>query len=251
MEIREAKADDAEAIGTVARASLSASYGDFLPEETIVSVVEEWYATDRIEDLLSDDAERLYVAETDGDIVGFVQLAVVDTDPVAAELHWLHVSPQYRDDGIGVRLLGRAQDAAETAGAAVLRGYVLARNEDGVGFYEAHSFEQAGTRDIDIGEEAREELIFETTLGDDPHERVVEAVEGPDGRELFVDYSDAERANKAAFYPVYSDRESDDHYGYQCGNCDSLDVAMDSMSRIVCNNCSNTRKATRWDASYL
>jgi hypothetical protein len=26
---------------------------------------------------------------------------------------------------------------------------------------------------------------------------------------------------------------------------------MDSMGRIVCNNCGNKRKATRWDASYL
>ncbi|MGQ4557153.1 GNAT family N-acetyltransferase [Halobellus sp. GM3] len=250
MNIREAHAEDQSEIATVARASLSESYGHFLSQETIVEVVEEWYSPERIERLLEDDAERFYVAEAD-DIVGFVQLVVVEADPLTAELHWLHVSPNFRGEEIGLRLLGRAQDAAESAEAAVLKGFVLEQNETGVRFYEANGFERAGARTVDIGEETYEEVIFEKSLDGSPRERVVEPVAGPDGADLFVDFSDAEHADKASFYAVYEDRDFRERYGFQCGNCDSLSVAMDSMGRIVCNRCGNKRKATRWDASYL
>lgn len=251
MEIREAKADDQSAIATVARASLSESYNHFIDPETIADVVETWYSEERIEELLADDAESIYVAEDDGQVVGFVQSVLVSADPPVAELHWLHVSPQFREAGIGVRLLGRAQDAAESDGAARLEGYVLAENEDGVAFYEQQEFETVETAPVDIGDEEFEEVRVRKPLDESPAEQVVEPLGGPDGQDLFVNYSDAEHANKAAFFAVYSDREFEDRYGYQCGNCDAIDVSMDSMGHIVCDNCGNTRKATRWDASYL
>jgi primosomal protein N' len=36
-----------------------------------------------------------------------------------------------------------------------------------------------------------------------------------------------------------------------CSNCESFDIAMDSMERLECNDCGNQKKPTRWDASYL
>jgi ribosomal protein S18 acetylase RimI-like enzyme len=251
MEVRKAEHDDQSAIATVARASLSESYNHFIDQDTIVEVVEEWYAESRVADLLADGSVSVYVAEVDDQVVGFVQSALVEADPPVVEIHWLHVSPQFRDEGVGVRLLGRAQDSAEDSGAAVLKGYVLAANEDGVAFYEDHAFEVDETKPVEIGGEEFEEAVLRKPLDESPGEQVVEPLTGPDGQELFVNYSEAEHANVAAFYAVFADREFEERYGYQCGNCDAIDVTMDSMGRIVCNECENSRKATRWDASYL
>jgi hypothetical protein len=30
-----------------------------------------------------------------------------------------------------------------------------------------------------------------------------------------------------------------------------MDVAVDTMGRIECNDCGNVSKATRWDAAYM
>ncbi|WP_245626069.1 DUF5816 domain-containing protein, partial [Haloparvum sedimenti] len=38
--------------------------------------------------------------------------------------------------------------------------------------------------------------------------------------------------------------------GFYCGNCGSLDTAMDTMGRIECNECGNIRKPEEWDAAH-
>ena len=72
-----------------------------------------------------------------------------------------------------------------------------------------------------------------------------------DGETLYVEQQEVERGSKGPFLVTYTSSAGDTKWGYFCTNCESFDTAMDSMGRIVCNNCGNKRKATRWDASYL
>jgi len=72
-----------------------------------------------------------------------------------------------------------------------------------------------------------------------------------DGETVYVSYGEAARGTRAPFYTTYKSEDRHDRYAWFCGNCDSIDNAMDAMGRIECNNCGNRRKATRWDASYL
>ena len=251
MEVRSAASTDAEEIATVARASLSESYGHFIDEDAIVDIVEEWYSAPQLSTLLDDENELFLLAYEDDDLVGFVQGALLQEDPPAGELDWLHVSPHFRGEHTGTQLLGQFQDRIEDQGAEVLRGKVLAQNEDGGAFYEEHGFEHVDTREVTIRESDYDERIYEKPLGGYPTEEVVETITGPDDRELFVSFSDAERGAKGPFYTVFSSEALEERYGFYCGNCESVDTAMDAMGRIECNNCGNKRKATRWDASYL
>lgn len=251
MEVRTAASTDAEEIATVARASLSESYGHFIDEDTIVDIVDEWYSAEQLSNLLDDENELFLLAYEDDELVGFIQGALLEEDPLAGELDWLHVSPQFRGGQIGVQLLGQFQDRVEDQGAEILRGKVLAQNEEGAGFYKGHSFEQVDTREVTIRETEYDELIFEKPLGERPAEEVVETITGPDDQELFVSFSDAQRGAKGPFYTVFSSDVLEERYGFYCGNCESIDTAMDAMGRIECNKCGNKRKATRWDASYL
>lgn len=186
MEIREARGSDVEAIEEIANASLHASY-DFLDEETIDAVTAEWYDTKRVRELIDGEHEILHVANDDGDIRGFVQATVLSGDPIIGEVHWVHVHPDARGQGLSVQLLGSAIETLEQRGAVAVRGLVLSDNEEGTEFYEAHDFERREDRPVEVGDEEYAEAVYEKGLkeGDD---ELVETIEGPDG-ELFVAYA--------------------------------------------------------------
>lgn len=71
-----------------------------------------------------------------------------------------------------------------------------------------------------------------------------------DGETLFVDEGAPTRGSEAAFYPVYRDADGRRPWGFRCGECETLETAMDPMGRIVCNRCSNRRRPTEWDAAH-
>ncbi|WP_436930873.1 GNAT family N-acetyltransferase [Halosimplex halobium] len=249
MEIRDARASDAQGIADTARASLRESY-DFLADGTIDEVVEEWYDGQRVADQVNDEDSAWLVAEDDDAVVGFVQGVLVDAEPPVGEIHWLHVAPDAREEGLAQQLLGGIQETFEKRGAGRLRGTVLAENEAGWSFYEADGFDRVDEREVTVAGDAYDEYVYERAMEEAAEDLVVEAVETPAG-ELFVNFSEGERGSKAPFYATYRSRDLAERYGWYCSNCESVSTAMDSMGHIECNDCGNRRKATRWDASYL
>lgn len=77
-------------------------------------------------------------------------------------------------------------------------------------------------------------------------EELADHSEGP----LYVDRQDTERGSEGPFYTVYSTPDATERWGYVCSACESLDNAMDTMGRIVCNDCPNVRKPDEWDAAH-
>ncbi|MFC6904077.1 DUF5816 domain-containing protein [Halalkalicoccus tibetensis] len=71
-----------------------------------------------------------------------------------------------------------------------------------------------------------------------------------DGEEAYVARDEAERGSDGPFYVVYRTRDRQERWGYLCGNCEGANTAMDTMGRIVCNDCPNQRKPTEWDAAH-
>lgn len=70
------------------------------------------------------------------------------------------------------------------------------------------------------------------------------------GLTVYVDESEGEIGSEGPFYVVYRSEDGADRYGYFCSNCETLDTAMDTMGRLVCNNCGNTKKPDEWDAAH-
>lgn len=252
MDLRKATAEDIEGIQNVAAASLTASYGRALDQEVTDAAVERWYDADQVAADLAAEESAFIVGVDDGDIVGFVQAYVVEHRDVVGVIDWLHVDPDRRGQGIGERLLERIEQELLDRGVERIEGRVLEENEAGGEFYAEHGFEQVGRRSVDIADRSFVERLYskfpdETTGG----QVLIESRRGPDGDPLFVAYDESERASKGPFYPAYEDREYEERYGYFCSNCESFDVAVDSMDRVECNRCGNQAKPTRWDAAYL
>lgn len=249
MEIRDLQGSDADRVKAVARESMTDSYGHALDEEQIETVVDQWYDEEKISALLDAEETLFIVAENDG-VSGYVQGQVIAGDQVIGDIHWLHVRPDERGEGVGSQLLGEALDRMEKEGVAVVRGRVLSANQDGVAFYEDHGFEEASSDSVDIGGEEYDEVVMSRQIGEGK-ESVVEPVDGPDGEELYVNYAGGETGVLAPLYPTYLDDSLEDEFGWLCGNCNSVETAMGSSGRIECSHCENARKATRWDAAYL
>jgi hypothetical protein len=78
----------------------------------------------------------------------------------------------------------------------------------------------------------------------------METVVTASGETVYVDRAAGERGSKGPFYVAYLTDQADERYGFRCGNCGSIDTAMDTMGRIECNGCGNIRKPDEWDAAH-
>lgn len=70
------------------------------------------------------------------------------------------------------------------------------------------------------------------------------------GETVYVATDEIERGSKGPFLVSYRTADRDRRYGYFCSNCQTFNNAMDTMGRVVCNDCGNTRKPDEWDAAH-
>lgn len=78
----------------------------------------------------------------------------------------------------------------------------------------------------------------------------LEAIRTAGGETIFVDRTAGERGSKAPFFVAYVTEAGEEPWGYLCGNCETVDNAMDTMGRIECNVCGNIKKPDEWDAAH-
>ncbi|RLM52117.1 MULTISPECIES: GNAT family N-acetyltransferase [unclassified Halorubrum] len=249
MDLREATAEDVDAVRSVARESLVASYGHAVDEALLDEAVEEWYDAGDLGDDVEDDDAVFPVAVVDGVVVGFAESYVVGRRERVGEIDWLHVHPDHRGSGIGSALLERVESALRSADVDRIEARVLADNEAGTEFYEREGYELAGEREVDIGGELFAEREFRKQVG--RLRGISEATyQTEDGETVHVAFDESDRGSQAPFYVAYVDPDHERRYGYLCGNCEGTDIAIDTMDRMECRDCGNRRKPARWDAAY-
>jgi ribosomal protein S18 acetylase RimI-like enzyme len=251
MDVRTATVADVDAIRSVARESLQASYGNTLPEGVTEQSVERWYDAEELAADVSREDTVILVADENDEVVGFAQAYVARQRETVGDVDWLHVLPTRRGEGIGSELLSVVEAALRDRGVDRVEARVLAANREGVGFYEEYGFDTAGETQVEVGGERFLERRFSKRFDDEAGSVVLEARRGPEGERLYVDYDARERASLGSFYVAYADRNRDERYGWFCSHCEGFEAAMDSMGRVECNRCGNRRKPSRWDAAYL
>lgn len=110
FKIRNASVEDAEALQRLNRDEMGYSYP---PEQT----------AERLERLLTSSADRIYVAEIDGTVVGYIHAQhyeLLYADPMKNILG-IAVSSWFRRMGIGAALLKKAEEWAAEDGCAGVR----------------------------------------------------------------------------------------------------------------------------------
>ncbi|AAG19152.1 MULTISPECIES: GNAT family N-acetyltransferase [Halobacterium] len=247
MIVREATHADGDAVRAVANASLEASYADPLGDDIVHTAATEWYDSDRLADRLDTDAVQYLVAERDDAVVGFSES---ERDGDVAAIQWLHVHPDARGDGVGGSLLSDTETHLLEHGASRIEGRVLAANEPGNDFYQAHGYARSGTRELAIRDDTHTEHLYVKLPAAASTAAMTERRETTVG-DLWVALDERERGSDAPFYAAYRDADRETKYGFYCAACEHADTAMNTMGRVACNNCGNERRETRWDAAYL
>ncbi len=161
VSVRRATGDDVEAIRGVAERTWYETYDGVLEEETIASLLAAGYSRELLEARVDSEDAGLFVATDDGEVVGYASTIPLAEEGVG-ELD-VYVSPDRWGEGIGSRLLERAEDHLSERGVGEIRDAVLAANESGNAFY-ASCFEKVGERTVEIGGVDRVANVYERSI---------------------------------------------------------------------------------------
>lgn len=153
--IRHAEAGDIEEIHEVAMESWKDAYSDIIPEKIIEEIVDDWYSE---EDLVQQVEDPIFfVAEQDGNIVGFVHASVEDEE---AQLHRIYLRPESQGRGIGSSLYNRVEEEIREKGGESVRLEVLSENEKGLNFYLHQGFKEVKEEVVELNtEEVRQKTL--------------------------------------------------------------------------------------------
>ena len=159
--VRRTEADDLDGIRRVAERAWRETYDGVLPEDAVETMLETHYAPEVLSEIRRSDAERLFVAADEGDVVGYAASGGSDAR-VEGEIS-IYVDPDRWGSGIGERLLDRAVEDLSARGVDRVEESVLAENEVGRAFYEKH-FERTDEREIEIGGETTAVNVYEREI---------------------------------------------------------------------------------------
>ena len=258
---RPADPDDAERIRAVAESAMTASYA--LSPQELDAVVEDQFGAERQRSRTDDEDTVLLVTESDGTVVGVVEGEAHDGK---GDVRWLFVDPEHRGQGHATELLDSAIDALHERGADDIRALALTANQEGEAFFERFDFAQVDEREVEVGGQGLTEHVYERNpdTGDET-DRDDEGTDEPsefpddgrattaDGTEVRVDRDEERSGTKAPFFATYVDDDGDQH-GFFCSNCGGLEMAMNGMERLECQDCGNQHKpdgSEQYDDGYL
>jgi ribosomal protein S18 acetylase RimI-like enzyme len=128
--IRPGRADDAEAVARVHVETWQAAYAHALPREQLAALSVE----DRVPYLRRRPPS--FVAEVEGEVVGFVGVGASRDDDAEGELFTIYVLPDHWGAGIGRALLEAGEEELQRQGHRQVVLWVLDDNPRARRFYE-------------------------------------------------------------------------------------------------------------------
>jgi ribosomal protein S18 acetylase RimI-like enzyme len=169
MDIRRATPDDAAALARLHVDSWRTAYRGLVPQSHLDSLNYDRRAR-RFRESLARHAEETYLAEQDGDILGFLTLGGCRDEDVgqeaAGEIWGIYLAPKHWRKGIGRLLCRYGERILRSRGCRLATLWVLAGNEEARRFYEAMGYEADGaTRTLTPGAPL-EAVRYRRGLGD-------------------------------------------------------------------------------------
>ncbi len=186
-DVRQATADDVDAIHETARRSWHAAYDEILEARRIDEIVDEWYAISDLESSIANASSRddvvFLVADGDADApyrgsrTAALALHTPFRGPKERRLHFWYESTSIPRRGATESDRGYSPHSEKLADRFDrIRLAVLADNHVGVSFYESSGFDRIETRESELSE-GLEEYVYQSRcepLGDgEPPSRTV------------------------------------------------------------------------------
>lgn len=172
VRVRRARREDAGPIADVHVRTWQAAYRGQMPDDLLDHLDREGRARMWAEDIEvpEDRRVRVWVADADGRVVGFVATGPSRDDDAdrgaVAEVYAIYLLPEHWGQGIGRALLERAVAGMRDDGFAAATLWVLDTNARTRRFYEAAGWRTDGTtKTEEIGDFAAHEVRYRAVLG--------------------------------------------------------------------------------------
>jgi ribosomal protein S18 acetylase RimI-like enzyme len=112
----------------------------------VAAVIDDWWGGRRMRDMLprlffTHFRDTSFVAEEDGELVGFLCGFLSQTHPEQAYCHFVGVAPEHRHAGLAAELYERFFDAARTAGRTSVHCVTSPGNTASIAFHTRVGFE--------------------------------------------------------------------------------------------------------------
>ncbi|MCM3739652.1 GNAT family N-acetyltransferase [Oceanobacillus luteolus] len=144
VRIRKMKRRDVAAVQTVAKTSWNATYAGIIPVDIQESFLSKAYSDKML--LKRRRKTYIFIAEVEGNIVGFANYSKVQSDK-KCHLHAIYILPEYQSKGIGSRLLNIGM---EKLGAKEITLHVERKNENALNFYKKKGFQMISEFDNEL-----------------------------------------------------------------------------------------------------
>ncbi|NWB20284.1 GNAT family N-acetyltransferase [Pseudomonas sp. D4002] len=165
MLIRDARPEDALCIGVLGMQVFLDTYATEGIRDSIAAEALQAFSPQTISALIAQPGTAIIVAEANGHLVGFAQVAMdtghaLISTPKAAELQRLYIQERFTGLGLGYRLLQAAEQRAGQGGASLLWATVWVGNERALGFYPRRGYELLGAPTYTFQNESHENRLF-------------------------------------------------------------------------------------------
>ena len=141
--VRRAEASDLPGVETVARATWPVAYAGIIPDDVQRRLLDRWYSLESLSRALAVPESRLFVAESNGEVIGFAQF--VRRSGELVELTRIYVMPGRQRSGVGMRLLEAGLTEFAGMSPQSLTVEVERDNANGRRFYERVGFVEVRT----------------------------------------------------------------------------------------------------------
>jgi GNAT superfamily N-acetyltransferase len=167
--LRLATPDDALCLGVLGLQVFLDTYATGGIRPTVAREVLTAFSTQALRDLIDRPNGWLCVAESNGHLVGFAQMACSVPQPLVqaarpAELERLYVQEPFTRQGVGSALIRRCEQAAAEAGADALWLSPWVHNQRALAFYAHHGYQDLGATWYVFEDERHENRVLVKTV---------------------------------------------------------------------------------------
>lgn len=165
MLVRRAMPADATTLAELGARTFADAFGHLYSPQDLQAFLDESHAVAAYEQLLASPLYALWLAERDGDAVGYALagpcgLPHEDARPGDGELKRLYVRSSEQGSGVGARLFEQALAWLERDGPRTLWISVWSENYGAQRFYARHGFELAGEYEFIVGQQRDREFMY-------------------------------------------------------------------------------------------
>ena len=169
MRITSLTVSDVSILRGIARDTFIETFSEANKAEDIDRYLAKNFSEDQLARELSNPNSFFYVAEVNGNVVGYLKLntAHAQTEPQAAdalEIERIYVLSSYHGHGVGQALYHHAMSVAEDRKASYVWLGVWEHNHRALRFYEKNGFIAFGTHIFQLGNDQQTDILMKKSV---------------------------------------------------------------------------------------